>query len=808
MSKDQYFALSLLLGSGVLANFVVLRWFVDRPGFKLKRLIGKNYRVLDESEREMARHLMLAGQRSIFKGWPRPGVNDAQKRTLVRKAHDKLETVSSAVTPERLATLKAPVALQKPHTLTEHGDSRDDPFYWMRDDARTDPEVLGHLAAENAYCAAVLADTEPLQARLFAEMKGRIQEADESVPTRHGRYYYYTRTLEGRQYRVRCRRRVPDGAAPESEESTMDRSAAEEVLLDENREAAKHGFYVVGGFAVSLDDATLAYSEDTNGSEKYTIRVRDVASGRQLLSEPIRDTSGSVVWAADHRTLFYVRQDSKHRPYQVWRHLIGTPPSDDVKVFQEDDEAFWVGVGRSRDNALIYISCAASIENETRYIRADDPTADFKVILPRQTDVEYDVGHWHGSLVMVKRSAAAPNSEVVVAPLAAPTEQRVVLPHRPDVKLEDLVLAERHVAVFERANALPRCVVYAMPPERDTDKIELRDGETLAFDEPAYDLGAAGQGDFESDVLMLTYTSLTTPMTVLAHAMATGRRAVKKVQPVLGGFVREDYVTERLWAPAHDGVSVPVTLVYNRHVTRRDGSDALHLDVYGAYEMNNDPYFSANRVSLLDRGVVYAIGHVRGGGEMGRSWYEDGKFLAKKNTFADTVACAEHLVTQGWVRPERLTLEGRSAGGMTVGAVTNMRPDLFAGVVMGVPFVDCLTTMLDESIPLTIGEYDEWGNPHDEAFYRYMKEYSPIDNIERKAYPNILVTAGLHDPRVAYWEPAKFVAKLRLNKTDDNMLVFKCEMGAGHFSQSGRFDRLKELALDYAFILKCVGVHQ
>jgi len=775
----------------------------------LKSVLGDNYALLTPKERRVAASLAASGHGWLLSHWPPRGTNDEAKRALVAAAASNMDKAAAEMEEMRLAVLSPPVAKKVPMQLKHEasGEVREDPYYWLRDDERKDAAVIEHLSAETAHCRAVLSDTDSLQEALFKEMRGRIKEDDETVPVRDGGYYYYSRTLKDTQYRVRCRRRVPPGAGAPAAAEEMDLAQPEEILLDENKEAAKHSFYMVRGFEVSPDERLLAYAEDTQGGEKFTMRVKDIATGRQLLSRPIPDTAGNVVWANDNKTLFYVTKDKLDRPYKVWRHTVGSDSKKDELVFHEKDDAFYVGVHRSRSEKYIFISCGSAVTSDVRFVEADRPDGEFKTVLERRNDVEYDVDHRGSHFYITLRDKARPNSEVLISPVSSPGDTQVLLPHRKDVKIEGMALSSGYVAMFERKQGLQVATVYPLPNDGSAPK-RLEGGRQVAIDEAAYELEPGSQGDFDSGVLRVAFSSLATPSTVMDVDMRTMARVVKKVQPVLGGFDQSKYATERIWASAPDWTKVPISLVYRKDLVKLDGSDPLLLDGYGSYEVPNDPYFSSPRLSLIDRGFIFAIAHVRGGGEMGRQWYEDGKFLKKKNTFKDFIACAEHLVEKRYTSPKRLCIEGRSAGGLTMGAVLNMRPDLFQACIMGVPFVDVLTTMQDESIPLTVIEYEEWGNPAELEYYNYIKAYSPVDNIKAARYPNILITAGLHDPRVGYWEPAKFCAKLRETKTDSNLLLFKCDMGAGHFSQSGRFDKLKEVALEHAFLLKCVGLHK
>ncbi|KAK9831069.1 hypothetical protein WJX74_002118 [Apatococcus lobatus] len=791
----------------VVAGLLVTRRATRHRG--LKRVLAGNYQILDKRERSVAQSLLASGRGYLLSNWPRAGLRDPAKHRLMSRAAELdpegiqplTEKEQSRLESARQEVIRPPKTLKRPHKLVspDGKDVRHDPYYWLRDDKRENPEVIRHLEEETQYARAVLADTEGLQDKLYKEMRGRIQEEDQSTPLREKGYFYYSRTLEGKQYKVHCRRKVSEQAGPPSENDTLQGAGPEEILLDENKEAEQHKFYMTGAVEESPNQKLLAYAEDTKGGEKFTLRVIDIATREQLMAEPIQDTAGNAVWANDSKTLFYVTKDELDRPCKVWRHKLGSPPGEDTLVYEETDDSFYISIYRSRSDKLLLIQAGSAVTSDVQYMSADQPEGDFKVILPRKTDVDYDVYHRQDHIFITIRDEQRPNSELLVAPLSDPTQTQVLLPHREDVKLESVSVSEKYLVAFERVKGLQVATIYRLPAGKAPETLE--NGQQLKFEESAYELGPGSQGDFGSDILRLGYTSLTTPMSTLDHNMATGDRVTKKVQPVLGGFDKSKYVTERLWARS-EGVEVPISLVYRQDLAKLDGSDPLLLDGYGSYEVCNDPYFSSNRLSLVDRGFIFAIAHTRGGGEMGRQWYEDGKYLHKKNTFVDFIACAEHLVAKKFTTPSKLCIEGRSAGGLTMGAVVNMRPDLFSAVIMGVPFVDALTTMLDDTIPLTIIEKEEWGDPNKREFYDYMKAYSPVDNIKKAAYPNILVTGGLHDPRVGYWEPAKFVAKLREYKTDKNILCFKCEMGAGHFSQSGRFDRLKETALEWAFLLK------
>ncbi|KAL3150392.1 hypothetical protein ABBQ32_000231 [Trebouxia sp. C0010 RCD-2024] len=801
---------SLVLGAGAAASVVAGLVFRSKQTSPVQTLLEGNYRLLSKRDHQTVCALVRCGQAHVFRHWPAPGIRDQQKRNLLQRARAFAADSTSAAELEaaRLEVLSPPVCQKRQHQLpgpSGTDDLREDPYYWLRDDDRKDEDVVAHLRAETDYCYNVLEDTEQLQEQLYREMRGRIQEADQSAPVRHGPFHYYSRTVEGKQYRVHCRRKLPPKAAAPSENDEMDSSQQEEILLDENAEAARFDFYMVGGLEPSPDHKLLAYAEDISGNEKYTLHVKDIHNDEEMLKEPIKDTAGNVAWANDNKTLFYVTKDKLDRPFKVWRHHVGANADEHKLVYHETDDQFYVHLGKSRDEKILTIHVGSAVTSETRFLSAYNPMGEWKVVLPRENGVEYDIKHRGDHFFVEIRDTDRPNSEILVAPVSNPTQTKVLIPHRTDVKIETMSSSRDYLVVFQRIKGLQEATIAELPPDLGMPH-SLGKLEQIRFPEAAYSLGPGGQGDHDSPVLRLSYTSLTTPSSVIDVNMRTGKRAVKKVQPVLGGFDKDSYSTDRLWATAPDGTKVPMSIVYKKGVARRDGTDPLLLDGYGAYEICNDPYMNANRLSLIDRGFVFALAHVRGGGEMGRSWYEDGKYLNKKNTFTDFIACAEYLVKEKWTSPAHLCIEGRSAGGLTMGAVLNMRPDLFNAAIMGVPFVDVLTTMMDESIPLTNIEWEEWGNPTKPEYYDYMKSYSPVDNIKRAEYPNIMVTAGLHDPRVGYWEPAKFVAKLREHKSDNHMLLFKCDLGAGHFSQSGRFDRLKDTAVEFAFLLKCQGM--
>ncbi len=678
------------------------------------------------------------------------------------------------------ATPEPPLARRLPHLTAVHGRELVDPYHWLRE--RDDPAVIAYLEAENRYTEAMLAHTEALQERLYREMVGRIKETDLSAPVKMDDFYYYTRTEEGKQYPIYCRRR-----------GSVD--APEEVLLDGNALAEGKVFMKIGVFEVSPDHRYLAYSTDTTGGESFNIQVKDLATG-QLLPERLGNTSYSLAWANDNRTFFYTTLDAAKRPFEVRRHVLGSDPTADTVAFNEPDDAFYVDVARTRSRRYLFISVGSSTTTEYRYLDADRPEAGLTLFRPRRHEVEYYLDH-HGDSFYVRTNDGAKNfrlERVPVGDAAATAEE--VLPHRPEVKLERADLFARHMVVIEREAGLRRVRVRGYDGAGD---------HSVELPETVYTVGAGENPEFDADRYRFTYSSLVTPRTVYDYHVGERRLEVVKEEEVLGGYDRTRYTTERIVATAPDGVAIPISLVHRRGF-ERNGENPCVLYGYGAYGASIDPSFSSMYLSLLDRGFVYAIAHIRGGGEMGEEWHDQGKLLAKRNTFTDFIAAAERLIGLGYTSPERLAIRGGSAGGLLMGAVVNLRPDLFKAVVAHVPFVDAINTMLDSTIPLTVIEYEEWGNPNEEEQFSYMLSYSPYDNVEAKAYPHMLVTAGLNDPRVQYWEPAKWVAKLRATKTDSNRLLLKIHMGAGHGGASGRYDYLKERALEYAFILDSLAL--
>jgi oligopeptidase B len=679
------------------------------------------------------------------------------------------------------AALRPPVARKVPKVDVVHGDRRADDYFWMRDKAN--PEVAAYLEAENAYADAVMKPTEPLQEALYREMLGRIQETDLSVPHRDGGYLYYSRTEEGKQYPILCRKK---GSL----------EAPEEVTLDLNALAEGHKFLSLGAYAVSDDGSLLAYSTDLTGFREYTLRIKDLRTGA-LLPERI-EKCGSVSWAGDNRTLFYTVEDAAKRPHRMYRHAVGTPEADAL-VYEETDELFRVFAGRSHSREFIFLVAASHTTTEVRYLPGDQPDGLWKTLAPREHEHEYDVEH-HSDRFFIRTNDQGRNFRLAWAPVEDPRREnwKEVVPHRDDVMLEGLEVFRDHYVLLERAEGLPRMRVTSLRGGGSHD---------IAFPEPAYSAFPGANAEFDTHVFRYTYESLVTPHSVFDYDMETRTSTLLKEQPVLGGYDRGRYHSERLLATAPDGVKVPVSIVYRKGLPR-DGSTPMLLTGYGSYGFPYPVGFSSNRLSLLDRGFVFAIAHVRGGGELGKPWHDEGRMLKKRNTFSDFVAVAEHLAAERYTSREQVIAEGGSAGGLLMGAVANMRPYLFKAIVSKVPFVDVINTMLDASLPLTAGEWEEWGDPHVREHYEYMKTYCPYTNVEGKGYPIMLVKTSFNDSQVMYWEPAKYVAKLRDLKTDDNVLLLKTNMEAGHGGASGRYDYLREVAFDYAFMLTRVNVFQ
>ena len=677
--------------------------------------------------------------------------------------------------------IKPPVAEMIPRLDVVQDEQRTDNYFWLRD--KSNPKVIEYLEAENRYTEAVMKHTESFQEQLYQELLGRIKETDLTVPEKLDDYFYYTRTETGKQYRIDCRK-----------QGSLD--AAEEILLDGNVLAEGHDYMAIGAYEVSPNHQLLAYAVNTIGDEKFTLRVKDLSTG-ELLPDEVPNIYYGVEWANDNQTLFYTTLDDTKRPYKLHRHKLGSDSQEDALVYHETDESFYLHLGKTRSNAYLLMDLESNNTSEVHYLEADDPTGDFKVFQPRRREVEYSVEH-HSDRFLIVTNADAKNFKLIEAPVTAPTEAnwKEVIPHRESVKIDGVSPFQNHLVVYERENGLKQIRIFNLT----TNAVDNVD-----FPEPVYTFWGGGNREFNTNTLRFNYTSLITPNSVFDYNMDTQTRELKKQEEVLGEYDPSRYESQRIFAKAADGTQVPISLVYKKGMTQ-DGNNPLFLAGYGSYGISLDPNFSSNRLSLLDRGFIVAIVHIRGGGEMGRPWYESGKLLHKKNTFTDFITCAEHLIAEKYTTCDKLAIQGGSAGGLLMGAVMNMRPDLFKAVLAHVPFVDALSTMLDASIPLTVIEYDEWGNPNEKAYYDYIRSYSPYDNVEAKNYPNLLVTAGLNDPRVHYWEPAKWTAKLRASKTDSNRLLLKTEMGSGHGGPSGRYDALRETAFEYAFILDVLEI--
>ncbi|MBM3519526.1 MAG: S9 family peptidase [Alphaproteobacteria bacterium] len=692
------------------------------------------------------------------------------------------------------ANLKPPRAEKRPHAETWHGHVKHDDYRWlkadnwqevMHDPALLPDDIRAYLDAENAYHEAMMAETAAEQGKLFAEMKGRIKEDDSSVPAPDGPYTYYTSFITGGQHPRYARKR-------------RDTEGGEELLLDGNELGAGRTYFRFGGIAMSPDHRLAAWSFDGNGAEFYELKVRDTTTGADL-PDVLANTAGDSVWAADGKSFFYTLQDENHRPLKIFHHRLGEDQAKDRLVYEEHDTGMFAGVYISSSERFVIIDVHNHDTSEIRLIDTSAPDEAPRLIARREAGIEYEIEHWGDLLIIKTNRGGAEDYKIVTAPLAAPEPQnwQDLVPHRPGVFLVGMVVLKRWLIRMERENALPRIVVRAM---------ETGEEHAIAFAEEAYSLGFGEMREFDTDLLRFTYSSMMTPAQVFDYDMRTRTRTLRKTQDVPSGHDPANYVTRRIEAPAHDGERVPVTLLYRRG-TATDGSAPLWLYGYGSYGISIPAGFNTNILSLVDRGFIYAIAHVRGGQEKGRRWYKAGKLEHKTNTFRDFISAGEHLVAIGLTRRGAIVAQGGSAGGMLMGAIANMAPDLFAAIVAEVPFVDVLTTMLDDTLPLTPPEWPEWGNPiAEKAVYERLAAYSPYDNVTARAYPHILAVGGLTDPRVTYWEPAKWVAKLRELKTDSNLLLLKTNMGAGHGGASGRFDRLKEVAFVYAFGLKVAGL--
>lgn len=680
-------------------------------------------------------------------------------------------------------SIMPPKAEKIPKELTIHGDTRIDPYYWLSQ--RDNPKVIEYLKAENAYKEAVMKHTEKLQDKLYNEIIGRIKKTDISVPYLDNGYFYYSRFEEGDDYPVYSRKK-----------GSLD--AEEEVMLDVQEMSKGHSFYSVAGLSVSQNNNYLAYGVDTVSRRKYTIHIKNLSTG-ETLEDAIPNTTGRAVWANDNKTLFYTTKDDTLRAFKIFRHIMGTDASQDVEIYHEKDNTFSTTIYKTKSDRFLIIASYQTLSSEMRYLDANNPTGEFKIFQEREKDHEYSIAHYQDRFYIVTNWNAK-NFRLMETDInhTDKSNWREVISHRKEVLLSDIDVFKDYLVLSERKDGLRQIRVMSQTDDRDY---------YIDFEDKAYVAYPTSNLEFDTEVLRFSYSSLTTPASVYDYNMKTGERELLKREEVIGEFDPDDYQSERFMATARDGAKVPVSLVYRKGIAK-DGNNPLLLYGYGSYGASMDPSFSSVRLSLLDRGFIYAIAHIRGGSEMGRDWYEDGKLLKKKNTFTDFIDCAEYLIQEGYTNSDKLFAMGGSAGGLLMGAVLNMRPDLWKGVIAAVPWVDVVTTMLDESIPLTTSEFDEWGNPKDKTYYEYMLSYSPYDNVKEQDYPAILVTTGLHDSQVQYFEPTKWVAKLRDLKTDDNLLVLDVDMESGHGGASGRFKRFKRTALEYAFMLDLLGISE
>ncbi len=678
--------------------------------------------------------------------------------------------------------MKPPMAKRIEKKLTIHNDTRIDNYFWLNQ--REDPEVISYLEEENAYTKTILSHTEKLQEKLYDEMIARIKQDDQSVPYKDNGYYYYSRYEEGKEYPIYCRKK-----------ELLD--APEEIMLNVNEMAEGHAYYQVSGLSVSPDNNFLAFGVDTLSRRKYNLMVKDLRTNK-ILSDIIPNTTGSAAWADDNKTFFYTTKDDALRPFKNFRHSLGSNSEEDKLIFHEADDTYNTFVYRSKSNNYIFIGSTTTLTTEYRFLKSDNPDGEFTIFYPRERGLEYYIDHFESNFY-IRTNLDALNFKLMKTDVNKTSKENweEVIPHRKDILIEGFEIFKNYLVIEERKKGLTqlRIINWANNDEYYVD-----------FGEQTYSAYISINRDFDSQDLRYGYSSLTTPSSTYDFNMKTKEKTLLKRDEVLGGFNPDHYQSERIYATT-DGVEVPISIVYRKGI-KKDGTNPLLLYGYGSYGISTDASFSSVRLSLLDRGFVYAIAHIRGGQEMGRSWYEDGKFFKKKNTFTDFIACGEKLISAGFTNKDKIFAFGGSAGGLLMGAVINMRPDLFKGVVAAVPFVDVVTTMLDESIPLTTGEYDEWGNPNHEDYYNYMLSYSPYDNVEAKNYPNLLITTGLHDSQVQYWEPAKWAAKLRYLKTDNNLLLLKINMESGHGGASGRFKRIKEVALQYAFFLNLLNINE
>ncbi len=687
---------------------------------------------------------------------------------------------------ETSTSLKAPIAKKIPKTLTIHNDQRIDDYYWLNQ--REDKDVLNYLTEENNYTEAVLKPTEAFQKSLFEEMKSRIKEDDQSVPYKFNGYWYITKFEEGKDYPIYTRKK-----------ETLD--AKEEILFDCNLLAKDHAYFKLGGFSVSEDNTLATFSVDTVSRRQYTIFVKNLITG-EVYNDKIENTTGSSTWASDNKTIFYAKKDPVTlRSDKIFRHQLGDSSDNDKLVFEEKDDTFYTYVYKSKSRKYIIIGSSSIQTSEYQILPANQPTNQFKVFQPRVRDLEYSIAHYNDSFYIITNKDKATNFKVQKTNENSTLKENWVdvIPHRQDVLIEDIEIFKDYLVVNERKNGLNQLRIISWDKKEDY---------YLDFKSETYTANIGNNPDFDSQFLRYTFNSLTNPSSVIDYNFKTKEKTVKKEQEVLdSNFDKNNYTSKRVWATARDGVKVPMSIVYKKGI-KLDGTNPVLQYAYGSYGSTIDPYFSTIRLSLLDRGFIYVISHIRGSEYLGRPWYEDGKLLKKMNTFSDFIDCSKYLIENKYTSPKHLYAMGGSAGGLLMGAIINLNPELYNGVIAAVPFVDVVTTMLDDSIPLTTGEYDEWGNPNKEIYYNYMKSYSPYDNVQPINYPNLLVTTGLHDSQVQYWEPAKWVAKLRDQKTDKNLLLLKTDMDAGHGGASGRFEALKEVALEYAFLFYLEGINQ
>jgi oligopeptidase B len=682
--------------------------------------------------------------------------------------------------------LTAPTVQKKPKEIVTHNHNRIDNYYWLNEPEN--PDVIAYLNAENEYLDKIMSPLKPLQETLFEEMKGRIKEQDESVPVKNGEYFYYVKYVEGGEYPIYCRKKE-------------NLEADEEILLDGNEMGKGKKYFSIGGYEITDNEEIIAYGVDTTSRRNYTVRFKNLITG-EIYKDQIKNTEGgSYAWAADNKTFFYILRDQKTLlGYQVWRHILGTNVKTDVLIYEEKDNQYYIGLYRMKSKKYIAIASDHNgIASEYQLLDAENLTGKFHTFLPRARGHEYEIEHFENKFYVKTNSDNAFNfklMEVNEQETSDKSKWQTVIEHRPEVYLEEIEVFKNHLVVQEKNQGLSQLRII-----NHATKLE----HYLNFGEPAYDANIGSNPSFDTNILRYSYTSLTTPNSTFDYDMNAQTTELKKQQTVLGGFDKESYVSERVFVTVRDGAKVPVSIVYQKD-TKLDGTAPLLQYSYGSYGYSTDATFGSSRLSLLDRGFIYAIAHIRGGQEMGREWYENGKMFKKMNTFNDFIDCSDFLVKNKYCSPEKLFALGGSAGGLLMGAIINLRPDLYCGVVAAVPFVDVVTTMLDETIPLTTGEFEEWGNPKNKDSYEYMLSYSPYDNVEAKNYPNLLVTTGLHDSQVQYFEPAKWVAKLRILKTNNNLLLMHTNMEAGHGGASGRFASLKEVAMEYAFIIDLAGI--